>query len=139
MNLELGNHLWELPEDLVCTIFNEEVDLDHVDHLNSILEDFCKGLDEMDSNWENNWGWLLESTCQIINDICFKHSVQDFIDYIKDVCNNLALIQDVRTNTLNKLLFLWKKMISLAMNPPVHAKWDDFSSFEEGKEYVENC
>ena len=93
----------------------------------------------MDLKWETNWGRLSVSTCQIINDICFKLSVQYIIAYMKDALNNVAFIHDVRTHTSNKLLFLWKKMTLFAANPPVLARWDDFSSLEEVKDYVENC
>ena len=139
MDLEQGNHLPELQEELVCIIFDRVEDLEFVDHLTNIWEYFCKDLDEMDSNWEKNWGWLLESMCQIINDIHFRLSDQDFIDYMKDVCNNVAFIKDVRTNTSNKLLFLLKKMNSLAMKSPVHARWDDFSSSGKVNKFVKNC
>ena len=138
MDLKLGNHLCAVPEDLVCAIFDDLVHLDNSEYLNSILADFCKGLDEMDSNMETNWCWLSEAMCKIINDICFKLTSQDFIDYIKDACNNVAFAQDARIDTLNKLWSLWKKIILFAANPPVLTPWADFSSFEDVKYYVDH-
>ena len=49
MDLDHSYHLPELPEELVCIVFNRVDDLDLVDKSTIMLEEFCKDFDEMDS------------------------------------------------------------------------------------------